>query len=286
MNDFGKRIAGLSPEKRSLLELRLAKAGKTKTEEKSIRRRPLSSRCPLSFAQQRLWFIQQMDPDAPVYNMSRVFRIQGNLNIHAFQQSVDALIRRHETLRTVIRFADGRPAAEFLDKWSFVLRLKDLMSIPKETRETESRRLIEAEITAEFVLWNRQTRLGEVFDSSSAFRLPDGAKRSPDVSWVRKERWESPAPEQREKFPPLAPDFVLELRSPTDNLKALQEKMQEYRDNGVRLGWLIDCKNRNAEIWRPGEDTEILQLPETLSGEDVLPGFALDMQLIWGERNK
>lgn len=143
-----------------------------------------------------------------------------------------------------------------------------------------------AEITAEFVLWNRKTRLGEVFDSSSGFRLPDGAKRSPDVSWVRKERWESLAPEQREKFPPVAPDFILELRSPTDNLKALQEKMQEYRDNGVRLGWLIDCKNRKAEIWRQGEDTEILQSPETLSGEDVLPGFALNMQLIWGERNK
>lgn len=138
-----------------------------------------------------------------------------------------------------------------------------------------------AEITAEFVLWNRQTRVGEVFDSSSGFKLPNGANRSPDVSWIRRDRWESLLPEQREKFPPIAPDFVLELRSPSDNLKTLQEKMLEYRDNGVRLGWLIDCKNRRAEIWRQGEEPEILQSPEMLSGEDVLPGFALYMQMIW-----
>jgi len=153
-----------------------------------------------------------------------------------------------------------------------------------------------AEITAEFVIWNRQTRLGEVFDSSSGFKLPDGAKRSPDVSWVRKKRWESLwvrkkrweslLPEQREKFPPLAPDFVLELMSFTDTLKTVQEKMKEYMDNGVRLGWLIDCENRRVEIWRQGDGTEILQSPELLSGEDVLPGFVLDMQMIWGEKNK
>ncbi len=141
-----------------------------------------------------------------------------------------------------------------------------------------------AEITAEFVIWNRNARLGKIFDSSTGFRLPDGAKRSPDVSWVRKERWEPLLPEQREKFPPLAPDFVLELRSPTDNLKTLREKMREYRDNGVRLGWLIDCENRRVEIWHQGKDVEILESPEILSGEDVLPGFVLDMQMIWREK--
>jgi Uma2 family endonuclease len=138
-----------------------------------------------------------------------------------------------------------------------------------------------AEITAEFVIWNRKNGFGRIFDSSTGFKLPSGANRSPDVSWVRKERWESLHPEQREKFPPLAPDFVLELRSPTDNLKTLQEKMQEYMDNGVRMGWLIDCKNRRAEIWRQGRSPEILESPEILSGEDVLPGFVLDMGMIW-----
>ncbi|MDM8551188.1 Uma2 family endonuclease [Desulfobacterales bacterium HSG2] len=139
-----------------------------------------------------------------------------------------------------------------------------------------------AEITAEFVLWNRRARLGEVFDSSSGFRLPNGSDRSPDVSWVRKEQWDALTSEQREKFPPIAPDFVLELMSPTDNLKTVQEKMKEYMDNGVRLGWLIDCKNHRVEIRRQGRETEMLQSPQSLSGEDVLPGFTLDLQMVWG----
>ncbi len=139
-----------------------------------------------------------------------------------------------------------------------------------------------AEITAEFVIWNRKTQPGKVFDSSTGFKLPSGSDRSPDVSWVRKERWESLLPEQREKFPPIAPDFVLELMSPTDRLKVLREKMKEYMDNGVRLGWLIDRKNRRVEIWRQTRETERLQSPQSLSGEDVLPGFTLDLQVVWG----
>ncbi len=139
-----------------------------------------------------------------------------------------------------------------------------------------------AEITAEFVIWNRKTQPGKVFDSSTGFKFPSGSDRSPDVSWVRKERWESLLPEQREKFPPIAPDFVLELMSPTDRLKVLREKMKEYMDNGVRLGWLIDRKNRRVEIWRQTRETERLQSPQSLSGEDVLPGFTLDLQMVWG----
>lgn len=139
-----------------------------------------------------------------------------------------------------------------------------------------------AEITAEFVIWNRKTQPGKVFDSSTGFRLPSGSDRSPDVSWVRKERWESLLPEQREKFPPIAPDFVLELRSPSDRLKTLRDKMQEYMDNGVRLGWLIDRKNRRVEIWRQARETGMLQSPKSLSGENVLPGFTLDLQVVWG----
>lgn len=98
------------------------------------------------------------------------------------------------------------------------------------------------EIAADFVIWNRQTQLGVCFDSSTCFKLPNGADRSPDVSWIKQERWETLTPEQKEKFPSIAPDFVLEIMSPTDSLKKTQEKMQEYMDNGIKLGWLIDPK--------------------------------------------
>lgn len=109
------------------------------------------------------------------------------------------------------------------------------------------------------------------------FTLPNGADRSPDASWVKKERWDALTPEQKESFAPLYPDFVVELRSKTDSLKKLQEKMQEYIDNGAKLGWLIDRQNRRVEIYRPDRKVEILQNPATLSGEDVLPGFVLDL---------
>ena len=129
--------------------------------------------------------------------------------------------------------------------------------------------------------WNEQTELGEVFDSSTGFTLPNKADRSPDASWVEKSRWEALTPEQREKFIPLCPDFVIELVSPSDSLKKTQDKMQEYIENGCRLGWLINRKKREVEIYRPGRDVEILQSPQTLSGEDVLPGFVLNLAKIW-----
>ena len=130
-------------------------------------------------------------------------------------------------------------------------------------------------------LWNEQTELGEVFDSSTGFTLPNKADRSPDASWVEKSRWSALTPEQREKFIPLCPDFVIELVSPSDSLKKSQEKMQEYMENGCRLGWLINRKKREVEIYRPGQDVEVLQSPLTLSGENVLPGFVLNLQKIW-----
>jgi Uma2 family endonuclease len=129
--------------------------------------------------------------------------------------------------------------------------------------------------------WNEQTELGEVFDSSTGFTLPNKADRSPDASWVEKSRWSALTPEQREKFIPLCPDFVIELVSPSDSLKKTQEKMQEYMENGCRLGWLINRKKREVEIYRPGQDVEVLQSPLTLSGENVLPGFVLNLQKIW-----
>jgi Uma2 family endonuclease len=137
------------------------------------------------------------------------------------------------------------------------------------------------ELGADLTLWNRQTRLGKVFSSSTIFKLPLGGKRSPDAAWVELSRWNELDSENREKFPPLAPDFVIELRSPTDELSALQEKMIEYRNNGVRLGFLINPQDRQAEIYRLNQEVEILQAPGTLSGENVLPGFVLDLSWIW-----
>jgi Uma2 family endonuclease len=134
---------------------------------------------------------------------------------------------------------------------------------------------------AQIWTWNDRTELGEVFDSSTGFTLPNKADRSPDVSWVEKSRWSALTPEQREKFIPLCPDFVIELVSPSDSLKKTQEKMQEYMENGCRLGWLINRKKREVEIYRPGQDVEVLQSPLTLSGENVLPGFVLNLQKIW-----
>jgi Uma2 family endonuclease len=135
-----------------------------------------------------------------------------------------------------------------------------------------------AELTVDLGLWNRQAQMGVVFDSSGGFKLPNGADRSPDAAWVASHRWNALTPDQRRKFPPLAPDFVIELRSPSDDLKPLQAKMQEYLENGVRLGWLIDPQNRSVEIYRSDRPVEVIATPARLSGEDVLPDFVLDIQ--------
>lgn len=137
-------------------------------------------------------------------------------------------------------------------------------------------------LNLELGLWNRQTQLGIAFDSSTGFKLPNGANRSPDASWIPVAKWNALTPEQQEKFLPFAPDFVLELRSASDSLKPLQDKMEEYRDNGTRLGWLIDPQTRQVAIYRPHQEPELLENPATLSGEDVLPGFILNLQVIWG----
>ncbi|MEO1429757.1 MAG: Uma2 family endonuclease [Cyanobacteria bacterium J06632_19] len=128
--------------------------------------------------------------------------------------------------------------------------------------------------------WSRQNNLGKAFDSSTGFKLPNAANRSPDASWITIEKWESLTAEQRRKFLPLCPDFVLELPSPSDLLKRIREKMQEYIENGARLGWLINIEGRQVEIYRPGKDIEILENPTTLSGEDVLPGSIFDLTTI------
>ncbi|WP_218081768.1 Uma2 family endonuclease [Anthocerotibacter panamensis] len=134
-----------------------------------------------------------------------------------------------------------------------------------------------ADLCFELVAWNRKQNLGVVFDSSGGFMLPNGAIRSPDVAWVRLERWDALSPQQREKFLPLSPDFVLELRSVTDNLAAIQAKMREYMANGVRLGWLLDPQTQGVEVYTDGAVTA-LQAPEILSGGEVLPGFVLKLR--------
>ncbi|NJL21929.1 MAG: Uma2 family endonuclease [Leptolyngbyaceae cyanobacterium SM1_3_5] len=123
--------------------------------------------------------------------------------------------------------------------------------------------------------WNRQTQLGKVFSSSTLFKLPGGGDRSPDAAWVELSRWQALTPTQRQKFPPIAPDFVMELRSRTYSLETLQQKMQEYLATGVRLGWLFNPQDQQVEIYRQGEAKEVRPLPTELSGEAVLPGFCL-----------
>jgi Uma2 family endonuclease len=139
----------------------------------------------------------------------------------------------------------------------------------------------ELELGTDLTIWNRRTQLGKVFSSSTVFKLPLGGQRSPDVAWVERSRWNALTPEQQQKFPPLAPDFVIELRSRTDKLSDLQEKMLEYRANGVRLGWLINPPEQQVEIYHLNREVEILQSPTQVSGEEVLPGFVLDLSQIW-----
>ena len=144
--------------------------------------------------------------------------------------------------------------------------------------ETGDRNL---ELGGQVWFWNRQNGLGKAFDSSTGFKLPNGATRSPDVSWIKIERWNALTPEQRKRFLPLCPDFVMELVSESDDLADTQAKMREYIANGLRLGWLINPKSQQVEIYRPNQEIEVLESPTSLSGEDVLLGFILDLQPIF-----
>ena len=137
-------------------------------------------------------------------------------------------------------------------------------------------------LTTQLGIWyENNENLGVVFDSSGGFTFPNGAIRSPDASWVSRERWDALTPQQRQRFVPLCPDFVIELRSASDSLSQLQNKMQEYMDNGAKLGWLIDPQNKRVEIYRLGQDVEILDNPTELSGENILPGFSLNLKRIF-----
>ncbi|MBI3915082.1 MAG: Uma2 family endonuclease [Chloroflexi bacterium] len=132
-----------------------------------------------------------------------------------------------------------------------------------------------------FGAWAERDGTGVGFDSSTEFALPNGAKRSPDVAWVKRSRWNALTAEEREKFPPLCPDFVVEIRSRTDSLKTLQAKMEEYIANGAALGWLIDPLEKRVHVYRPHELAQVLENPAAISGESILRGFTLDLQRLW-----
>ncbi len=155
---------------------------------------------------------------------------------------------------------------------------QELVIMPPTGSETGRRN---STLTQRLANWAETDGTGIVFDSSTLFTLPNGAKRSPDVSWVKKERWGVLTREQREGFAPLCPDFVVDLRSRTDRLLDLQDKLQEYINNGARLGWLIDPLDKRVYVYRPGQLVETLDDPATLSGGLVLPGFVLQVQELW-----
>ena len=154
----------------------------------------------------------------------------------------------------------------------------ELIVKPPTGGETGYRNL---DIEGQLWLWNSRAKLGKAFNSSTGFHLPNGADRSPDASWVRQERWDALTPKQKESFIPLCPDFAVELRSKSDNMEPLRAKMKEYMDNGTRLGWLIDRKNLKVEIYRQNQEVEVSDNPATLSGEDVLLWFVLDLTEVW-----
>ncbi|MDZ8222329.1 Uma2 family endonuclease [Nostoc sp. ChiVER01] len=137
------------------------------------------------------------------------------------------------------------------------------------------------EIIGQLGIWTKQDGTGVGFGSSGGFTLPDGAVRSPDAAWIKRDRWEAIPMELRKKFAPICPEFVIELRSESDNLRILQDKMQEYIDNGTELGWLIDRKQRRVFIYRPNIAVEVLDNPKTLYGEPLLPGLVLDLSQVW-----
>lgn len=154
----------------------------------------------------------------------------------------------------------------------------ELIIMPPTGGETGNRNF---KLIQQLANWTDADGTGMGFDSSTCFKLPNGADRFPDAAWIPLSKWNNLTPEQQEKFPPICPDFVVELRSPSDSLKLLQEKMQEYIDNGTRLGWLINRKDKQVEIYRQGQDKEVLESPMSLSGEDVLSGFILKLESIW-----
>lgn len=194
--------------------------------------------------------------------------------------------RQDESLRKL----HLRPAVELTDDQFLVLcsinrdlRLEltaegDLIIMSPTGGETGNRNL---DIAVQVGVWTKADGRGAAFDSSTGFKLPNGAVRAPDAAWVLRTRLAELTAEQKKKFLPLAPDFAIELKSPSDTLRDELEKMDEYRDNGVRLGWLINPETRRVHIYRPGQDVEVLEHPLEVHGHPELPGFVLELREIW-----
>ena len=155
---------------------------------------------------------------------------------------------------------------------------RELIIMPPAGARTSGRN---SDLNAQLHIWSRQDGTGKTFDSSGGFTLPNGAVLSPDASWILLSRWETLTEAQQDRYAPIAPDFVVELRSPSDRLPIVQAKMVEYMENGVRLGWLIDPQERRVYVYHPGQSVEILEEPESVSGGPVLPGFVLDLRELW-----
>ena len=154
----------------------------------------------------------------------------------------------------------------------------DIKVMPPTGGETGNRN---AEITGQLVIWTKQDGTGAAFDSSTGFKLPNGADRSPDATWVQKSRLAVLTQEEKEKFLPLCPDFVIELLSPSDELEEVKAKMDEYIENGARLGWLLEPRSRRVYVYRPGESVIMIENTGQISGEPELPGFVLNLREIW-----
>lgn len=154
----------------------------------------------------------------------------------------------------------------------------EIVIIPPTGCETGDKN---AEITMQLRLWTKKDKRGKSADSSAGYKMPNGAIMSPDASWISNERLKKVSPTKRRKFLPLAPDFVIELRSESDSLSKLKEKMQEYIENGVALGWLIDASEKRIYVYRPKMQVEILENPAEISGEPFLKDFMLDLREIW-----
>lgn len=155
---------------------------------------------------------------------------------------------------------------------------RELLIMPPTGSKTGLRN---SRLTLRLATWAETDGTGLVFDSSTGFTLPNGAKRSPDASWLRRDRWEALTEAQQNGFAPVCPDFVAELRSPQDRPSVLQEKLREYTENGARLGWLIDPLERRVSVFRGSHTVEVLEDPASLDGEAVLPGFVLHVGELW-----
>ena len=196
----------------------------------------------------------------------------------AVRTNVKPLARRSETpeepeaytVSELLQFAQSYP-----DLRVELTQQGELIIMPATFPKTGRRN---AKLSARLEVWSDATGLGDTFDSSTLFALPNGAVRSPDACWVEKSRWDAISEEDQDDLTILCPDFVAELRSKTDRLSAVQKKMREYMENGARLGWLLDPKTKRVEVYRPGRHMEVLDNPASLSGEDVLPGFTLDLK--------